>query len=91
MSLGNGKLQWRLLTILTEHERSPASHTSRFSRGLNALTLAQRAHGREPTPSELSSVRQTSTKLRRAGAVRNFMSYGHRHYWVRVTKSSLAE
>ena len=27
----------------------------------------------------------------RAGAVRMFMSYGHRHYWVRVTKSSLAE
>jgi hypothetical protein len=42
LSHGKGKLQWRLLTILTEHERSPASHASRFSRGLTAKGIATR-------------------------------------------------
>ena len=83
MSRGYGKLQWRLLTILAEHERSPASRAGRIGRGLDTPTLARRVHGREPTRSELVSVRRALAALMRNGEVRIFMRYGHPHYWIR--------
>ena len=83
LSRGYGKLQWRLLTILAEHERSPASRAGRIGRGLDTPTLARRVHGREPTRSELVSVRRAPAALMRNGEVRIFMCYGHRHYWIR--------
>ena len=84
MSRGYGKIQWRLLAILAAHERSPASRADRLGRGLDTPTLALRIHGREPTHSELVSVRRALAALTRAGEVRILMTYERRHYWVRV-------
>jgi hypothetical protein len=81
MSRGYGELQWRLLKLLSEHERA-GPHAARTDRGLDTLTLAQRVHEREPTRSELVSVRRALATLKRDGKVRYFMLYERRHYWV---------
>ena len=69
MSRGYGKIQWRLLAILAAHEHSPASRADRLGRGLDTPTLALRVHGREPTHSELVSIRRALAALMRAGGV----------------------
>ena len=68
----------QLLAILTEH-----GHTADRWRGLDALALARAAHGREPSRGEVVSVRRALAALMRNGKVRIFMSYGHRHCWIR--------
>jgi hypothetical protein len=83
VSRGYGKIQWRLLAILAAHERT-ASRRDRFGSGLDTPTLALRVHGREPTHSEMVSIRRALATLMRAGEVRIFMTYERRHYWVRA-------
>lgn len=83
MSRGYGKIQWRLLAILAAHEHSPASRADRLGRGLDTPTLALRVHGREPTHSELVSIRRALAALMRAGEVGILMTYERRHYWGR--------
>jgi hypothetical protein len=79
LSRGYGKLQWRLLTLLSAHERK-ALRSRR--QGLDTLTLAQRIHGREPTRSEVVSIRRALTALMRDDAVSHLgLRYGHRHHW----------
>ena len=73
MSRGWGELQWQLLTILSEHER-----TVNPGKGLDTLELARRVHGR----SELVSIRRALAALRRDGAVDHLgWRYEHRHHW----------
>jgi hypothetical protein len=78
---GYDKLQWRLLSILSEHERT-APRSERFA-GLDTLTLAQRVHSREPTRGELVSVRRALATLMRNGEVSHVgLRYEHRHHWM---------
>jgi hypothetical protein len=83
VSRGYGKIQWRLLAIMAAHERT-ASRADRLGRGLDTPTLALRVHGREPTYSEMVSIRRALAALMRAGEVRIFMTYERRRYWVRA-------
>ena len=77
MGRGWGELQWQLLIVLSEHER-----TVNLSKGLDTLELARRVHGREPTRSELVSIRRALAALRRDGAVDHLgWRYEHRHHW----------
>jgi hypothetical protein len=81
MSRGYGNLQCRLLIVLWESERMVADRI----RGLDTPTLAQRVYGREPTRSELVSIRRALATLMRDGAVDNFgRRFDHRYRWVRV-------
>jgi hypothetical protein len=87
MSHGYGKLQWRLLTILSEHERT-ASRSERL-KGLDTPTLARRVHRREPTRSELVSVRRALAALMRDDEASHLgLRYGHRHHW-RATRCGM--
>jgi hypothetical protein len=80
LSRGYGELQWRLLAILSEHERA-ASRADR-AKGLDTLALAQRIYGAEPTRSELVSVRRALATLMRDGKISHLgLRYEHRHHW----------
>jgi hypothetical protein len=81
LSRGLGDLQWRLLAVLADHERT-AARADRL-KGLDTLTLAQRIHhGAEPTRSELVSIRRALATLMRDGKVSNLgLRYQHRHRW----------
>ena len=75
--MGHGHLQRQLLALLAEHAPSARSGES-----LDTLELARLIHGREPTHSELVSIRRALAALLREGAVRRLHGrHGHRHQW----------
>jgi hypothetical protein len=80
VSRGYGKLQWRVLYILSEHEHA-AAPAVRWA-GLDTLTLAQRVLRREPMRSELVSIRRALATLMRDGKVNHLAGrHEHKHYW----------
>ena len=79
MSRGYGELQRQLLAILTEH-----GHTAdRWSRARYAWRWREPLMAASPRAEQVVSVRRALAALMRNGEVRIFMSYGHRHYWIR--------
>jgi hypothetical protein len=78
MSRGFGELQRRLLVALREHER-------KHHNGLATPELARRVHGREPTRSELVSIRRALARLMERGEVdRSYTHTDHAYRWRRT-------
>jgi hypothetical protein len=83
----SGELRlWQDPVAVTRHPGGTRAHSiaPRPARSRATPTLALRVHGREPTHSEMVSIRRALAALRRAGEVRIFMTYERRHYWVRA-------